>query len=119
MYYLLKTLDNIRIMDKEGLFENQNDNGVIINLLKTKEQIVNPDFRSCMMHYKLNNYGVDLINPQFFNDNLPFFGLVESCYNGMSFSDLTEKIDNALNIIEQFLIQFFSINEKDITRKAN
>ena len=116
VYYLLKTLDNIRIMDKEGLFENQNDNGVIINLLKTKEQIVNPDFRSCMMHYKLNNNGVDLINPQFFNDNLPLYGLVESCYNGMSFSDLTEKIDNALNIIEQFLIQFFSINEKDISK---
>ena len=114
VYYLLKTLDNIRLMDKEGLFDNQSENRVIINLLKTKEQIVNPDFRSCMMHYKLNNNGIDLIKPHFINDNIPFFGLVESCYNGMSFSDLNEKIDDALKEIEKFLIQFFLIDEKDI-----
>lgn len=75
---------------KEGLYAVTEVDGDIFNSL----------FRGCMMHYGIE--GRHILLGEF--ADRPFFGLVESCFDGLSFEDYLTK----LRTVEERLIVFLS-----------
>lgn len=86
---------------------NKFPNMLVIPQSPQMELLLSSDFRSCMMHYSYINQGNKLISSNHFNAQIPFFGLIESCFPGMSFNDFINNLDQAIfslsNIIEKNL----------------
>ena len=65
-----------------------------------------------MMHYSYINQGNELISNSHLNLQIPFFGLIESCFPSMSFNDFISDLDHAIftlsDIIEKQLNFDFS-----------
>lgn len=76
------------------------------------DSLLSSDFRSCMMHYGYINQGKELISTDHLNQNIPFYGLIESCFPGRSFNDFICDLDHAIftlsDIIEKQLNFDFS-----------
>lgn len=73
----------------------------------------NGDFRSCMMHYGLKNKGVFIIDQKLLNQELPFYGLIESCFNGKHFDEQNVVITNLMNKLSSALEKTISLNLDD------
>lgn len=73
------------------------------------------DFRNCMMHYDMKNAGEMQIKEEFFNLDKPLYGLVESCFDGLSFEVYAEKIDTYQNSVECFLKGMFDFSKLTFT----
>ena len=67
--------------------------------------IFNSDFRSCMMHYSFIKGGQPIIGEQYLNVNLPFFGLIETCFDGMSYYELQRQISANLQLMSDRLME--------------
>jgi len=74
------------------------------------ELLLNSTFRSCMMHYAFINKGEYAINDRYLDLNTPFWGLVESCFNEMSYEDLCISVDQGINSIADKLESILSID---------
>ena len=83
-YRSIKTVNN----KYPGMISISGSNGI--------ERLLNSDFRSCMMHYSYKNDGHPLIDSNSLDPNVPFFGLIKSCF-GMSFDDFNCALDSAIN----------------------
>lgn len=83
-----------------------------INELKNPniKPLLNSTFRSCMMHYAFINKGEYAINDRYLNLNTPFWGLIESCFNEMSYEDLCASVDQEINFIADKLEAILSID---------
>ena len=64
-------------------------------------------FRNCMMHYNLNRDNKFSISENNFSWNKPFFGLIEDCFDGMSYRDYMEKLEKFGDAIEGFITKQF------------
>lgn len=80
MYYTYRAIQRLK-----NYCENNTDLCIDLDefteILKLSEDLFNPKFRNCMMHYGLENQGV--ISMQ--NIEKPFYGIVEFCHNGMDY----------------------------------
>ena len=77
--------------------------------------LFSPDFRNCMMHYSFRDTdGNSLINDVEYDIDKPFFGLIESCYNGISYDDFKIKIDKKLKDISEILEEWLDIQMNDM-----
>lgn len=74
------------------------------------EPLLNSTFRSCMMHYAFINKGEYVINDQYLDLNTPFWGLIESCFNEMSYEELCIAVDQGINFIADKLEAILSID---------
>lgn len=77
-----------------------------------KSNLFNQNFRNCMMHYGLktddeNHYPI--IEPQYLDYDKPLWGLVESCYDGISYSELKIKIEDKLDIMADVIKKWLDI----------
>ena len=85
---------------------------IVIPKNSKMESLLNSDFRSCMMHYSYINQSNELISNSHLNPRIPFFGLIESCFSGMSFNNFISDLDYAIftlsDIIEKQLNFDFS-----------
>lgn len=68
-------------------------------------------FRNCMMHYDLNNKGDCAISKEEYNPNIPFFGLIESCFNGISYDEYFIRLSEYGKEIDKCISSFFNIKE--------
>ena len=63
-------------------------------------------FRSCMIHYGFYNKGICAVKDEHLVEK-PFFGLIESCFEGISAEDYQQSLDNKIfrlsNTIEKVL----------------
>ena len=85
----------------------------IIELLAQKEKLFQTKLRNCMMHYNLENAGVITIE----NVDKPFYGIIENCFNGMSYQDYTILLHNLSDKIIEYLkkrFDFTGINLKKL-----
>lgn len=101
MYYASKSIEHI--IDKLPL-EQANV------FSKRREDLLNSQFRSCMMHYSFFNKGNCEIKDEFLNISTPLFGLVESCFNGMSYNNLIESIDKEIVYLAEGLESILKID---------
>ena len=86
----------------------------IIELLAQKEKLFQTKLRNCMMHYNLENAGVITIE----NVDKPFYGIIENCFDGMSYQDYTISLNNLSNMIIGFLenqFDFANVSLKKLT----
>lgn len=98
-YYTLRALERL----KNYCESNEDicfDTKEICNLIKKGKKVFKTQLRNCMMHYNLENAGVLTIE----NMDKPFYGIIENCFDGMSYQDylieihsLSDKIINYLN----------------------
>lgn len=107
MYYAKEML--MRVAERTDDFE-------IAKRISTRIDELNPIFnlcfRNCMMHYSYSQNGAILIREEYFDIEKPLFGLVESCFDGMSYDKLSDMVKGNLkmmgNLIESMMVMNFS-----------
>lgn len=87
-YYATKSVN--QLADKNQIEE--------INALTSIENdlLLNSNFRNCMMHYSFINKDKYLIDEKYLSVDIPFWGLIESCFPNMTFLSFTEAIDQRI-----------------------
>lgn len=99
-YYAWQSLNDIKNhLSMNGMLNHKiNDFYSIINI--DNKELINSEFRNCMMHYDLlNKNNKFLIQYKYLNSSIPLFGLVESCFDGIKYDELKSNILNKLDIL--------------------
>ena len=100
----LKKFANKIQIDKVELTPEMKELIVFINQVKQVQgDYFEMRFRSCMMHYNLKKDGICAIDRNLINQDIPFYGLVESCFNGKSFNEQNTIITNLSNDFSDLL----------------
>ena len=95
IYYIYRSL--------EKLNGTQFLSGKFDYLLNENRNIINGDFRSCMMHYGFANKDIFSIKDEYMDYMCPFFGLIESCFDGAGYNELNRDLDKAMIMISDCL----------------
>lgn len=66
-------------------------------------ELLDGEFRSCMMHYTFINKDSCIISDDYLDHRTPFFGLIESRFNGMSYDCLCKAINQKITILSDIL----------------
>ena len=69
-------------------------------------------FRGCMMHYSFADKQGFCIDEKYFDMDIPLYGLVETCFNGLTFDEYNNKLISLCADIETLLKKQFNIDEK-------
>ena len=69
-----------------------------------------------MMHYSFVNNGSYIIEDQYSDINLPFYGLVESRFNGLSFDDLQNKVHENLDIMADSIEKLIILDTNNLKK---
>lgn len=113
-HYSYKRLEDIKNHINNKKINNQKVNELISILKMSDDILLNTEFRNCMMHYdfydKNNRF---LISPSYIDDNIPLFGLIESCYNGLKYEELKLQILEKLDNISKVLSAWFELDVKN------
>lgn len=105
MYYAMSVLNSIRKIDP-----NQMIQGIIGECLDSLINLNSSDFRSCMMHYSFYNNNVCLIKEDYYNIEVPFCGLVESCFDGRNAQSLRNDVIYNLDKISKTISELLVID---------
>ncbi|WP_446898912.1 hypothetical protein ACSVC9_03130 [Clostridium sp. LBM24168] len=109
-YYTVKRLKDIKNHLNQLQLMNDRINRFYNVLNLEDNDIFNFDFRSCMMHYDmLNKENVCLILPEYEDANIPLFGLVESCFDGMTYYELKKQVVKELENISEVIFKWLGI----------
>lgn len=112
-HYVLEKLDGIKkFCDNSNLFKDKNlvDALNSINYL-SRNELWKSEFRNCMMHFELKtNEGVPLIEESKLDLSIPFCGLVESQFEGMTYDTYKNKIEKELIGISESLKQYLDLS---------
>ena len=71
--------------------------------------VFNSTFRSCMIHYGFYNKEICGIKDEYLQEN-PFFGLVESCFQGISAEDYQQSLDNKITRLSENIEKILAIS---------
>lgn len=72
-------------------------------------------FRNCMMHYDLvNKQNQPVIQPKWHDPDKQFYGLVESCFDGLSFEQYFTNLYAFSQMVEGNLLSYFHVNLDDV-----
>lgn len=98
-YYTLHALERLKNhceSNKDIVVEMKD----ISDISKDGNKIFKTQLRNCMMHYNLENAEVITLK----NIDKPFYGIIENCFDGMSYqdylSDLHSLSDKIINYLE-------------------
>jgi len=84
---------------------------IIINAIESdKKTYFDTNFRSCMMHYGLKNDGISFIDRNQLDQEIPFYGLIESCFNMKHFDEQNTIISNLMNKLSSTLEKIIPLN---------
>lgn len=110
-YYTLRALERLK-----NYCANNSDTTVDVKeigrILKIGDSLFHSKFRNCMMHYNLENQGV--ISPE--NANKHFYGIVETCFNGMNYYTYLGKLRELSDEIIGFLEKKFDFSKINIQK---
>jgi len=71
-------------------------------------------FRNCMMHYDLCNKGNPVVLEEKYNSEEPFYGLIESCFEGKSYNEFASELRAYILELERCLSSWFHIDMRKI-----
>ncbi len=99
-------------IDGKDIYSLNND----ISLLVDKGTYLFPsEFRNCMMHYDLcDKNGKPTILEEKFDESIPFWGLVESCFLGKKWDSFFYELRNYIAELEEYLLTWFSVDKNKI-----
>jgi hypothetical protein len=112
-HYALKRLEGIKSYCETNL-NTINDIKLIDCLsnidFSNRDGLRKSDFRNCMMHFGLKNKeGLSLIDGSNFDLSLPFCGLIESQFDGMSYNEYQAKIEAGLHTVFDSLNDYLNL----------
>ena len=105
MYYAYQSINNL-CKNTKDMALSQSWKEVTSKL----SPIFDSRFRSCMMHYSFINKGTYLIEDQYLDYSIPFYGLVESCFDGKTYESMQQEILSNLKIMSDAIKFFCTIN---------
>jgi hypothetical protein len=88
------------------------DTKEIVNILACGENLFQTKLRNCMMHYNLENAGVITAK----NLDKPFYGIIENCFQGMSYPDYITLLHNLSNMIIEYLESRFDFSNVELKK---
>lgn len=98
-----------------------NDNTKKGNIQKAVNSIVDEgarlfpsSFRNCMMHYDLCNNGTAVVLQEYFDSQKPFWGLVESCFEGKTYNQFVSELRSYTMKLEGYILSWFCVDMKKI-----
>lgn len=101
-YYTFRALLSLR-----NYYENVNDGQVeladISNIINFGNEIFQSKFRNCMMHYGLENQ--EVLSLKYINK--PFYGIIETCFDGMDYHSYLDHLRRLSDTIILFLEKRF------------
>lgn len=97
-YYTLRALERYKNYCENNSYAFVDTEG-IVGILAYGENLFQTKLRNCMMHYNLENAGV--ITSE--NIDKPFYGIIESCFDGMSYQNYTVSLHNLSDMIIEYL----------------
>lgn len=102
LHKLKQHLENETLYDAGDLIK------AITRVVDSKDKLFLSKFRNCMMHYDLVADGSFAISDAHFDNKKPLYGLVEDCFNGLSYDDFFDLITALSKEIEDFLVSQFN-----------
>lgn len=103
----------------------QNQKPKMTNFINELESVIlngkhlfESDFRNCMMHYDLSKKGNFMISEEDFDEEKNFFGLVETCFAGKSFAEISQELLSYGEQIEVLItkhLNFEALTIKELT----
>lgn len=108
-YYIFRALKRLK-----NYCENNSDTTIdgayIDRLLKIGEPMFQSKFRNCMMHYSLEGKGV--LSLQYIEQ--PFYGMIETCFNGMDYYSYLNNLRELSNKITSYLESRFNFSNIEL-----
>lgn len=104
-YYTLRAMerfDNHCKNNKDILFETRG----MDEILKRGNEIFKGKLRNCMMHYNLENAEVISLE----SIDKPFYGIIENCFDGMSYTEYLSRLHNLSDKIIEYLENRFDFS---------
>lgn len=83
-------------------------------LIRKGDSYFSSSFRNCMMHYNLVHKGKPVVKEKYYDVSKPFYGLIESCFEGMDFQNYYRNLCEYAQELEYFLLSQFYIDQKKI-----
>ena len=108
-YYTLRALERFKNYCENNSYTSVDMEG-ITNILDCGEKIFKTKLRNCLMHYNLENAGVIT----FENVDKPFYGIIENCFEGMSYQDYTASLHNLSDMIIEYLESRFDFSNVEL-----
>lgn len=87
VYYVYKSIER---------FQHQAPTASVQAVLNNNRNLMVSSFRGCMMHYGLMNKGVAVIKDEYLDLGRAFFGVIESCFDGIEYEEFCRKLDQAI-----------------------
>ena len=112
-YYAYRGVERIvKHMTRNGIKNDFTEKALTV--LQTQENLFNPVFRNCTMHYSLDNHGTFAIKKEYYNVKKPFHGLVESCFDGLSYQEFFQKLSEYGKRLEVLISESFTVDETSL-----
>lgn len=98
MYYAREMLARVSERTEDSKVSSK-----IADCVANLHNIFIPCFRNCMMHYSFAGKGNILIKEEFFDIEKSLYGLVESCFDGKNYKELSNEVKDNLIMMEGLL----------------
>ncbi len=90
------------------------DLGVLSQIIDDGRRFFPSEYRNCMMHYGLIHHDSPCIKESEYNPEIPLYGLVESCFDGMSVHEYYKELREYMATVERFLNGWFVFDQNKI-----
>lgn len=88
---------------------------MFIKHVQENSMLFSSNFRNCMMHYDLvDRNGTPVILKKWYDPTRPFYGLVERCYDGLTYDLFYDQLYKLSKELEEYLLSYFTVNVKSI-----
>lgn len=108
-FYAHKKLISLEEHLKQNKLMTEDFKSLFNNCNLTDTKFISTNFRNVLMHSSFTDKnGTFLINKEYFDINKPFFGLIESCFNGISYVEFESELDSRLTNISKILHEWLN-----------
>lgn len=114
-YYSIHKLTDLHEHFVQNKLMTQNISDYLNEIDIKNAKFMNSTFRNCMMHSSLaDKNGNIIISSSNLDRNKPLFGLVETCFDGMSYKDLKDSVILEMKRISDILSQWLGTQSLNI-----
>jgi len=112
LYYSIQSLKAL-LMHHCGIL-TRDECQRIEGLIAETKQLFDAQFRNCMMHYSIEKDGDFIISEKYQDLHKPFFGLIESRFDGASYTNYSKRLNKSIFDVSTILTEILSLNLSDL-----